>query len=86
MGILLWIVTGIVMGSAARFVMPGPPAGGLAMAIPIAIGGALVGGLLGVVFNDGGVIHFDLPSLFMAIFGALIVMLCYRSYALRATY
>jgi hypothetical protein len=37
MGILAWLVIGIVTGSVAKFVMPCPAAGGMAVAIPLGI-------------------------------------------------
>ena len=83
MGILLWVVVGIVTGSVAKLVMPGPPAGGRAVAVAICVGGAVLGGLLGAVFTGGPVIDFDPFSLLSAVSGALIVSLFYRSYALR---
>jgi uncharacterized membrane protein YeaQ/YmgE (transglycosylase-associated protein family) len=84
MGILIWIMVGLVAGSVAKLVMPGPSAGGIAIAIPLGIGGALVGGLLGSMFSGGTVTGFDFRCLLMAISGALFVLLSYRSYAMRA--
>jgi uncharacterized membrane protein YeaQ/YmgE (transglycosylase-associated protein family) len=85
MGMLLWIVIGIVAGSVAKLVMPGPNAGGMAVAIPLGIGGACIGGLLGAVFNGTAVIAFEPLSFLAALSGALFVLLSYRSYAMRAT-
>ena len=45
MNILLWIVAGVVTGSMARKLMPGPAAGGISIAILIGLIGAVVGGL-----------------------------------------
>jgi uncharacterized membrane protein YeaQ/YmgE (transglycosylase-associated protein family) len=82
MGILLWIVCGLVAGSGAKLVMPGPNAGGLALAIPLGIGGAVLGGLLGTLLG-GSVTGIDFRSLVMAIIGSIAVLFSYRSYALR---
>ena len=38
MGILLWIVFGLIAGSFARLVMPGPIAGGLPVALGLGVG------------------------------------------------
>ena len=84
MGILLWIAFGLAAGSVARLVMPGPSAGGIAVAIPLGIGGAVVGGLLGAVFGGAAVMGFDFRSLLLAIIGSLAVLLSYRSFAMRA--
>lgn len=82
LGLLLWIVFGVIAGSVARLVMPGPSAGGLAIAIPLGIGGALVGGGIGTLLGptSGGV---DIRALLFAVAGCLVVLLCYRSVALR---
>ena len=85
MGIFLWIVLGIVAGSVAKLVMPGPSAGGMMVAIPIGIGGAVIGGVLSTIFVGGGMSRIDAHSVLTSICGALLALLCYRSYAMRAT-
>ena len=85
MGILLAIVVGIVLGSVARWIMPGPSAGGLAVAIPLGITGAVLGSLVGV-WLTGPVTGFDFRSVLLAIIGSLLVLLSYRSYAMRAAF
>lgn len=83
MGIVLWIVLGLVAGSVARLIMPGPDPLGIIGTVLLGIGGALLGGLLGTVFG-GTVTGFDFRSLIMAVIGSLVLLFCYRSYALRA--
>lgn len=85
MGILSWILFGIVAGSVAKLVMDGPRAGGIAVAIPIGIFGALVGGSLNVIRFGGTAPNFDFNSLMTAIAGAMLMLFCYRSLALRAS-
>ena len=83
MGILLWIVFGLIAGSFARLVMPGPIAGGLVVALGVGVGGAVLGGLVGTLVG-GSLMAFDLRSFLMAIIGSLAVLFSYRSYAMRA--
>ena len=83
MGILLWIVFGLIAGLGAKLVMPGPNAGGLAAAIPLGIGGAVLGGLVGTLLG-GTMMGIDFRSLVMAIIGSIAVLFSYRYYALRA--
>jgi len=83
MGILIWIVLGLAAGSVARLVMPGPSAGGLAVAIPLGIAGAILGGLVGTLVG-GTAMGIDFLSLVIAVIGALSVLFSYRSYAMRA--
>jgi uncharacterized membrane protein YeaQ/YmgE (transglycosylase-associated protein family) len=84
MGVVLWIVFGIAAGSLAKFVMPGPHAGGIPIGILIGVVGALAGGVLGAVLAGGMSSAIDVRALLMAICGALVVLLCYRSFAMRA--
>jgi len=83
MGVPLWIVFGLVAGSLAKLVMPGPSAGGIAAAIPLSIGGALLGGWVGSLLA-GTMAGADYRSLLMAMIGSLAVLFSYRSYAMRA--
>jgi uncharacterized membrane protein YeaQ/YmgE (transglycosylase-associated protein family) len=84
-GVLLWVAFGIVAGIFAKVVMPGPNAGGMAVAIPLGVAGGLVGGALNTIFQSGAVAGFDFRSLMMAISGSLFLLFCYRCYAMRAT-
>lgn len=84
MGILLWIVFGIVAGSAATAVMPGPDRLGVIGTILVGVAGAIVGGLIGAVSGSGGVIGFDFRSFLMAVIGSLGVLFCYRTFSMRA--
>ena len=77
MGIIIWIVFGVAAGSVARLVMPGPSAGGVAVAIGLGIGGAVLGGLVGALLS-GTVTGFDFRSLLIAIGGALLLLIGYR--------
>lgn len=81
LGLMLWIAFGVVAGSVAHLVMKGPSAGGLAMAIPLGIGGALVGGGIGTLLGpmSAGV---DIRALLLAVAVSMGVLFCYRCYAL----
>ena len=84
MGILLWIVFGIVAGSFAKLIMPGPDRLGVVGTILLGVAGAIVGGWIGAMLGSGGVTGFDVRSLLMAMIGSLAVLLCYRSFSMRA--
>jgi len=75
---------GILAGSLARLVMPGTRAGGFAVALPLGVGGAVIGGMLGVMFGIGSAMDFDLRSLLLAITGSILLLFSYRSFAMRA--
>ena len=78
MGILAWIVLGLVAGALAKFIMPGRQGGGIILTIVLGVVGALVGGFLGTyVFGFGDISGFDLRSIAIAVGGALLVLFVY---------
>jgi len=84
MGLLFWIVFGIVAGSVAKLVMPGPDRLGLVGTILVGVAGGVIGGLIGAISGAGGLTGFDFRSLLMAIIGSLALLFCYRSFSMRA--
>jgi uncharacterized membrane protein YeaQ/YmgE (transglycosylase-associated protein family) len=84
MGLLLWIVFGIIAGSVARLLMPGPDRLGIVGTMLVGVAGAVVGGFIGALSGAGGLIGFDVRSLLMAIIGSLAVLFCYRTFSMRA--
>ena len=47
LGVLGWIVFGLIVGVIAKLLMPGPDPGGMILTILLGIAGALIGGFLG---------------------------------------
>ena len=78
MGILAWIVLGLVVGVIAKLIMPGKDPGGFIVTILIGIAGAFLGGWIGTMLGWGSVEGFDLRSLGLAIGGAIILLALYR--------
>lgn len=79
MGILTWIILGLVAGILAKFLLPGRDPGGLIVTILIGIAGAVVGGWIGTKFLDvGSVTGFDLRSVGIATGGAVVLLMIYR--------
>ena len=64
MGILSWILLGLIAGVLAKFIMPGKDPGGIFVTILIGIAGAIVGGFLGSFIGLGKVESFDLGGIF----------------------
>jgi uncharacterized membrane protein YeaQ/YmgE (transglycosylase-associated protein family) len=73
-GILSWIVLGLVVGVLAKWIMPGPDPGGTIITIVLGIAGALVGGFLGSLVGLGDVTGFNVGSLALAVGGALLLL------------
>mgnify|MGYP003387504250 CR=1 FL=1 len=78
MGILAWIVLGLIAGLLAKLLMPGRDPGGIIITILLGIGGALVGGFLGTQLGFGGLSGFDLRSMAIAVGGAVLMLFVYR--------
>ena len=78
MGILSWIILGLVAGALAKFIMPGKDPGGIIVTILIGIVGAMLGGFLGSFIGLGAVASFDLGGIFIATVGAIVLLILYR--------
>jgi len=78
MGILSWILFGLIAGMLAKAIMPGPDYGGIIVTILLGIVGAVVGGFLGTSLGFGTAEGFDLRSLAVAVVGGLVVLAVYR--------
>ena len=74
MGIITWIILGLLVGILARFFMPGRQPMGLIATILLGIVGAVVGGFIGTQMGWGQVHGFDLRSLGLAILGGVLVL------------
>ncbi|QZN97503.1 GlsB/YeaQ/YmgE family stress response membrane protein [Symbiopectobacterium purcellii] len=78
MGILSWIIFGLIAGILAKWIMPGKDGGGLIITVLLGIVGAVVGGYISTFFGFGRVDGFNLGSFCVAVIGALVVLLVYR--------
>ena len=79
MGILSWIVMGLIVGALAKWIMPGKDPGGIIVTILLGIAGAFVGGFIGSILGFGTVTGFNLGSFVLAIGGAVLLLILYRS-------
>ncbi len=78
MGIVSWLVLGLIAGAVARYLLPDKAPPGWIWTIGLGIVGALVGGFLGSrLLGTGDVTGFDLNSIVTAIVGAVICLLIY---------
>lgn len=78
MGIISWIVFGLIAGIIAKFIMPGKDPGGMIITILIGIAGAMVGGFISTSLGYGDISGFDLRSMGIAIGGAFLLLFGYR--------
>lgn len=78
MGLLAWLLLGLIAGLLAQLVVPGPDrggCGGILVTIAVGLAGAAVGGFVGVQLGWGTVTAFDLRSIGLAVLGAILVLL-----------
>ncbi|MCV5264084.1 GlsB/YeaQ/YmgE family stress response membrane protein, partial [Escherichia coli] len=54
MGIISWIILGLIAGALAKWLMPGKDGGGWIATMLLGIAGAFVGGFLGGILGFGG--------------------------------
>ena len=78
MGILSWIIFGLIAGILAKIIMPGKDPGGFIVTSLIGIAGAMVGGFISTSLGYGDISGFDLRSFGIAIGGALLLLFAYR--------
>jgi uncharacterized membrane protein YeaQ/YmgE (transglycosylase-associated protein family) len=80
MGIIGWIVLGLIVGALAKLVMPGDDKGGIILTMLLGVVGALVGGFLGrVLFNIDLGTFWDIRTWLLALVGAVLVLAIYRA-------
>ncbi|MFP5251457.1 MAG: GlsB/YeaQ/YmgE family stress response membrane protein [Actinomycetes bacterium] len=76
MGILGWIVLGLIAGAIAKLILPGRQGGGWIMTLILGVVGALLGGWLGsMIFGVGLEDFWSLQTWIVAIVGAIVVLL-----------
>lgn len=78
MGILAWIVLGLIAGAIAKAIMPGKDPGGIIVTMLIGIVGAFLGGFLGNMVTGTGLNGFSIWSILLAIVGSLLLLWIYR--------
>lgn len=81
MGIISWILLGLIAGALAKWLVPGRDPGGILVTVLLGIGGALLGGWLGSALfdvDDAVSGFFHLSSWIAAVVGAVILLLLYR--------
>ena len=86
MGIIGWIILGLIAGAIAKALLPGDDPGGIFITMLIGIAGAIVGGLIASALNVGDLgDFFDLGTWIIAIVGALLLLVAYRAVSGRRT-
>lgn len=85
MGIIAFIILGLLAGIIAKAILPGEDPGGFIVTALIGIAGALLGGFLAAAIFDAHPLDefFDISTWITAIVGSIILLLIYRAVAGR---
>lgn len=78
MGIISWVILGLIAGVIAKFLMPGKDPSGFVITAIIGIAGGVLGGVVGNLLGFGAVTGINFISIILAVFGAVILLGAYR--------
>ena len=78
MGLISWVVVGLIAGLLAKWVTPGPDPGGIFVTALIGMAGASVGGFVVGILGGSGATGFNVWSVLVATLGAVILLYVYR--------
>jgi uncharacterized membrane protein YeaQ/YmgE (transglycosylase-associated protein family) len=84
-GIISWIVVGLIAGLLAKLLVPGDDPEGIIVTILVGMLGAVVGGLIVGLLGGTGVTGFNVWSILVATLGAIILLALFRLVASRTT-
>lgn len=76
MGIIVWIIFGLLVGIVAKLLMPGRDPGGFIITVLLGVAGALVGGFIGR--SAGWYREGDPVGFVMAVVGSIVLLVLYR--------
>jgi uncharacterized membrane protein YeaQ/YmgE (transglycosylase-associated protein family) len=75
-GIVGWIIFGLIVGAVSKLLMPGRDPGGCIVTMLLGVAGAILGGWIGRALGLYG--PGDAAGFFMAVIGAVLLLLLYR--------
>jgi uncharacterized membrane protein YeaQ/YmgE (transglycosylase-associated protein family) len=78
MGIISWIVLGLIAGLLGKAVMPGRDPGGFFLTVILGIAGAFVGGWIGTSMGIASFDGFTLQGILVAAAGSIVLLALYR--------
>ncbi len=86
MGIIGFIVLGLIAGAIAKAILPGDDPGGIVVTMLIGVAGALIGGVIASALGIGELgKFFDIGTWLIAIAGSLLLLVAWRMVAGRRT-
>ena len=87
MGIIGWIILGLLAGAIAKLILPGDQPGGFIVTTIVGVIGAVIAGFVAQALGFGDPIDefFDFSTWLGAIAGAILLLLIYRAFVGRGT-
>ncbi len=87
MGIIGWIIIGLLAGALAKLILPGDQPGGIIVTTLIGIAGALIAGFIAQALGFGDPIDefFDISTWIAAVVGAVVLLAIWGAVAARRT-
>jgi uncharacterized membrane protein YeaQ/YmgE (transglycosylase-associated protein family) len=77
MGIISWILVGLIAGLLAKWIMPGAGPGGFIVTVLIGMAGASLGGFIARILGGTGATGFNVWSILVATLGAIVLLFLY---------
>ncbi len=77
MGIISWILVGLIAGLLAKWLMPDSGPGGFILTVLIGMAGASLGGFVARILGGSGVTGFNVWSILVATLGAIVLLILY---------
>jgi uncharacterized membrane protein YeaQ/YmgE (transglycosylase-associated protein family) len=79
MGIISWLLVGLIAGLLAKLIMPGKEPGGIIITILLGIGGGFLGGYIASRLGIGSVNALNITSILIATGGAILILILYKA-------
>lgn len=88
MGIIAWVILGLLAGAIAKAIYPGSQGGGLLSTMVLGVVGAFLGGTLHAFITTGSLqlanTGLSLPGVFIAVLGAMLAIFIWQSFNRRS--
>jgi uncharacterized membrane protein YeaQ/YmgE (transglycosylase-associated protein family) len=87
MGIIGWIILGLLAGALAKLILPGDQPGGIIVTALIGVAGALIAGFIAQAIGFGDPLDefFDISTWLAAIIGAIVLLAIWGAVAGRTS-
>jgi uncharacterized membrane protein YeaQ/YmgE (transglycosylase-associated protein family) len=81
MGIVIFLIVGLIAGLLARALVPGKDSMGILATLLLGIVGSFVGGAIWALFSDDKILDFQAGGLILSVVGAVVALLIYNRFA-----